>query len=159
MFCCPHFFALVRYHITILNLKLWLVYRKTFSLSTQNFNPLSNPVSPDPSGFRSGTGRERCFPFWEGRMTFQARCRKNASFRRSVRGPRRFSSSHTAGNNIRPASSTNSLTATATPLCSVRTLPRRLHAQPPCISWKRRCRSAFATEEAASSTAAAIRAA
>ena len=35
----------------------------------------------------------------------------------------------------------------------------RLHAQPPCISWKRRCRSAFATEEAASSTAAAIRAA
>ena len=59
----------------------------------------------------------------------------------------------------RPASSTNSVTATATPLCSVRTLPRRLHAQPPCISWKRRCRSAFATEEAASSTAAAIRAA
>ena len=36
---------------------------------------------------------------------------------------------------------------------------RRLHVQPPCISWKRRCRSAFATEEAASSTAAAIRAA
>ena len=29
----------------------------------------------------------------------------------------------------RPASSTNSLTATATPLCSVRTLPRRLHVQ------------------------------
>ena len=30
--------------------------------------------------------------FWEGRMTFQARCRKNASFRRSVRGPRTGSS-------------------------------------------------------------------